>query len=218
MICDTLTWSFDAVTSVPWLEVLKAAAPVATAAIAFTALQNWRRQDRAKREAEFLDQLVEVAHTFVDEMAAPLTHVQLTQAGFAGHAPSGDVADKATAGMVAYIMKRGEEDSKRMLGVLNSIQPTAARLTALTTKGQVFRFEEYEKCKAAATRLALHFSRVQWFASMVGSTMLNWENPEVRKAIGVLLDVDPEAISEDLKASHAAILQFATAAYRRLYG
>ncbi|RDY66708.1 hypothetical protein DX912_11315 [Lysobacter soli] len=218
MLCNALVWSLNAVAGISWLELIKAAAPLATAAIAYTALQNWRRQDRAKREAEFLDQLVETTHTFVDEMAGPLTHIRLTKAGFEGYEPSGGVEDMATAGMVAYIAKRGEEDSKRMLGALNSIQPTAARLTALATKGQVFRFEGYETCKAAATRLALRFSQVQLFAGMIGATTLNWENPEVRNACRILFSADPEAISDDLKASHVTILEFATAAYRRLYG
>jgi hypothetical protein len=52
---DAAVWSLDAITSINWLEVIKALAPVATAVIAFLALKNWRRQDKAKREAEFLD-------------------------------------------------------------------------------------------------------------------------------------------------------------------
>jgi hypothetical protein len=57
-MCDALVWSFDAITSINWLEVIKTLAPVATAVIAFLALKNWQRQDKAKREVEFLDALM----------------------------------------------------------------------------------------------------------------------------------------------------------------
>ncbi|MFZ2872524.1 hypothetical protein [Zavarzinia sp.] len=62
-MCDTLAWAVDAITNINWLEVIKALAPVATAIIAFIALKNWQRQDKAKREAEFLDALIEATHT-----------------------------------------------------------------------------------------------------------------------------------------------------------
>lgn len=66
-MCDTLAWSFDTITRINWLEVIKTLAPVATAVIAFTALKNWQRQDKAKREVEFLDALIEAAHAYIAE-------------------------------------------------------------------------------------------------------------------------------------------------------
>jgi hypothetical protein len=67
-MCDALVRSFDVITSINWLEFIKALAPVATAIIALIALRNWQRQDKAKREAEFLDALVEAMHTYIAEM------------------------------------------------------------------------------------------------------------------------------------------------------
>lgn len=54
--------------AINWLEVLRSLAPVATAGIAFAALRNWRRQDKAKRQPEFLDELIEATHTYFVEV------------------------------------------------------------------------------------------------------------------------------------------------------
>jgi hypothetical protein len=76
-MCHALVWSFDAIASIGWLKLIKALAPVATAFIALLALQNWRRQDKAKREAEFLDALIEAAHTYIAEMRRLITLLEL---------------------------------------------------------------------------------------------------------------------------------------------
>jgi hypothetical protein len=57
----------DAIIHFNWLEVVKTLAPVLTAVIAFFALRNWKRQEKAKREAEFLDALIEAVHTYIAE-------------------------------------------------------------------------------------------------------------------------------------------------------
>jgi hypothetical protein len=107
-MCDGLVWSFDAITSINWLEVIKALAPVATAVIAFLALKNWQRQDKAKREAEFLDALIEAAHTYIAAMPKPITLLEMAKIGMASHAPTGEggeQADIAVKGAIAYMVR-----------------------------------------------------------------------------------------------------------------
>ena len=53
-MCSFVSIALNEIASVSYLELIKALAPVATAVIAFAALKNWMRQDKAKREAEFL--------------------------------------------------------------------------------------------------------------------------------------------------------------------
>jgi hypothetical protein len=64
---QALAW----MTSVNWSKITTTLALVATAVIAFMALRNWQRQDKAKREAEFLDALVEAAHAYISDLPAP---------------------------------------------------------------------------------------------------------------------------------------------------
>ncbi|WP_341644339.1 hypothetical protein [Thauera sp. SDU_THAU2] len=220
-MCDALVWSFDAITSVSWLEVIKALAPVATAIIAFVALRNWQRQDKAKREAEFLDSLIEATHTYIAEMPKPITLLEMAKVGMESHAPtweSGDDADKTVKGAIAYIQKSGEQDAKRLLDVLEAVQPTTIKLRSLATKGQVFKFDNYAKCQNAVTELTWHFDRIEAFTAVIGSPTWNWERPEMLGTLKGVMGIDPNDIRESLKKNNVAIIEFASGAYKRIYG
>src|SRR5258706_13995243 len=68
LMWDALVWSFHTITNINWLEIIKTLAPVTTTVIALIALKNWQHQDKAKREAEFIDVLIEATHTYIAEM------------------------------------------------------------------------------------------------------------------------------------------------------
>jgi hypothetical protein len=220
-MCDALVWSFDAITSINWLEVIKAFAPVATAVIAFLALKNWQRQDKAKREAEFLDALIEAAHTYIAEVPKPITLLEMAKIGMASHAPtweSGEQTDKAVKGAIAYIQKNGERDAKRLLEVLEAVQPSAIELRSLATKGQVFKFDGYAKCQNAVAILTWHFDRIEAFMTVIGSPTWNWEHPEVLTLLKDMMAIDPDDIRKNIKENNVAMLEFARETYERIYG
>ncbi len=220
-MCDALVWSFDAITSISWLEVIKALAPVATAVIAFFALKNWQRQDKAKREAEFLDALIEATHTYIAETPKPITLLEMAKIGMKSHAPtweSGDEADKAVKGAIAYIQSNGEQDAKRLLGVLETVQPATIKLRSLTAKGQVFNFDGYAKCQNAVAALTWHFDRIEAFMAMIGSPTLNWENPEVLQNLKDVMAIDPDEMRKSVQDNNVVIIEFASGAYKRIYG
>lgn len=220
-MCDALVWSFDAITSVNWLEVIKALAPVATAVIAFFALRNWQHQDKAKREAEFLDALIEAAHTYIVEMPKPITLLEMAKIGMASHVPTweeGNEADKAVKGAIAYIQKTGECDSKRLLDVLETVQPSAIKLRSLAAKGQVFKFHDYAKCQKAVAMLTWHFDRIKAFTAVIGSPTWNWEHPDLRKALNDVMAIDPNDVRQNLQENNAAVLEFAGDSYKSIYG
>jgi hypothetical protein len=218
---DAAVSSLDAITSINWLEVIKALAPVATAMIAFLALKNWRRQDKAKREAEFLDALIEAAHTYIAEMPKAVTLFEMAKIGMASHAPtweSGEQADKAVKGAIAYIHKNGEREAKRLLEVLEVVQPSAIKLRSLAAKGQVFKFDGYTKCQDAVALLTWHFDRIEAFTAVVGSPTWNWEHPEVLKHLKDVMTIEPDDIRKSLKENNVAVLEFAGETYKRMYG
>lgn len=220
-MCDALVWSFDAITSISWLEVIKALAPVATAVIAFFALKNWQRQDKAKREAEFLDALIEATHTYIAETPKPITLLEMAKIGMKSHAPtreSGDEANKAVKGAIAYIQSNGEQDAKRLLGVLETVQPATIKLRSLTAKGQVFNFDGYAKCQNAVAALTWHFDRIEAFMAMIGSPTLNWENPEVLQNLKDVMAIDPDEMRKSVQDNNVVIIEFASGAYKRIYG
>src|SRR5277367_1811098 len=184
-----------------WLEVIKALAPVATAFIAFSALKNWQRQDKAKREADFLDALIEAAHTYIAEMPKPITILEMAEIGMVSHAPTwenGEQADIEIKGAIAYIQKYDERDAKRLQEVLETVQPSVIKLRSLGAKGQVFKFDGYAKCWNAVVMLTWHFGRIQAFVTLIGSPTWNWEHPEVLTHLKEMMAIDPDEIRESL--------------------
>jgi hypothetical protein len=217
---DFPVWSFDAITGINWLEVIKALASVVTAVVAFLALKNWQRQDKAKREAEFLDALMEATHTYIAEVSKLVTLLQMAKIGMTSHVPtweSGDEGDKAVKGTIAYIKDHGEQDAKRLEEVLEAVQPSIFELSALAAKGQVFKFDGYAKLQKAVDSLISHFDRMAAFAAVLGSPTWNWEHPAVLKLLKDAMAIDPDEIRRSNKENNLAVLEFAGETYKRIY-
>lgn len=206
---------------IDWFEIVRTVAPVVTAGIAFVALRNWQRQDKAKREAEFLDSLLDAAHTYIAQMPKPITLLGSTMIGMEAHVPTwepGNEAEKKLKGAIAYFEKNGERDSKRLFAELETIRPSTVALRSLVAKGQVFSFHDYAKCQNAVRLLLWHFNRIDSFASVIGLGMWNWENPEVRKSLEAVVSLNAAEVEESLKANNVALIEFAIDTYRRIYG
>ncbi|MEQ1663024.1 MAG: hypothetical protein ABL877_10055 [Thiobacillus sp.] len=211
-------WSLDAIR---WPETISALAAVGTAAIAFGALQTWKHQDKAKREAEFLDALIEAAHTYIADIPRPIMLLEFSKIGMASHAPTweqGEEADKAVKGAIAYIEQNGEHDGKRLLEALEAVQPSAIKLRSLTAKGQVFKFADYANCQNAVAMLTWHFDRMEAFMAFIGSSSWNWENPEVLQRLNNMMAIDPNEIRKSIQDDNVALLKFVSATYKRIYG
>jgi hypothetical protein len=220
-MCDALAWSFERIISISWLEVIKALAPVATAVIALFALKNWQRQDKAKREAEFLDALIEATHTYITEMPKPITLLETAKIGMNSHAPKwerGGEVDMAVKGAIVYIQKYGEQDAKRLREVLAAVQPATIKLRSLTAKGQVFNFDGYAECQRAVEVLTRQFDRIEAFMAIIGSPTGNWENPEVLQRLKKIMAIEPNEIRTSVQDNNVAIIEFASGAYERIYG
>ena len=218
MICDALVWSFDAITGIAWLEVVKALAPVGTAVIAFTALKNWQRQDKAKREAEFLDALIEATHAYLAEMPSPTTLLEMVKIGFLSRMANGDVKEQMVQGAIAYITEHGVTESNRLGDALDVVRPSVVRLDSLATKGQVFQFDGYAACRDSVGKLTSQFRRLEAFGAIIGSPNWNWENPDVLKVLDNAILLSANEVRDQLTSNNTAVLAFAAKTYRRLYG
>lgn len=204
----------SAISEIPWLEVIKTLAPVATAAVAVFALKNWKRQDRAKRESEFLDALVDAVHTYVAEMSSPRTLVRFFEVRIQSHEPTTGNDNP----VVKYIEANGESDSKRLLDALEAVQPSVIRLRSLAAKGQIFKFEDYAACRKSVETLGHQFDKIEALATGISFPSLNWRDPEVSKMLCSLQTIKEEDINNTLKNENAAVLNFARKAYGRIYG
>jgi hypothetical protein len=217
-VCDELIWFFHAIIRLDWLEILKALAAVTTAVIAFLALKNWQRQDKAKREAEFLDTLIDAAHAYIAETPKLVWLLTVAKIGMKSHAPIGEIGDQTVKGAINYIETKGEQESKRLGNALDAVQPTVIRLRSLSAKGQMFKFENYAKCQNAVVLLTWQFDRMESFMTIIGSPTLYWDNPEVLRVLKNMIALDPEEIRKSLEDNNVAVLEFAQSVYNRLYG
>jgi hypothetical protein len=214
---QVVTW----LANIDWLEVIRSLATLATAGIAFAALKNWQRQDRAKREVEFLDALIEAVHAYVVEIGRPIALVGTTRIGMRCQTSSWDDDDEAGAvskGAIPYIKASGEQAAKRLFDELNEVRPASIKLRSLAAKGQVFGFKEYARCQNAVAMLARQFDRIEAFAAIVGSTTLNWKHPEVQRSLKNALTVEENDLRKQVGDNNVAVLEFARETYARIYG
>jgi hypothetical protein len=221
MICNSIVSAFDALTSVNWLDVIKTVVALATAVVAVLALRNWQRQDRGKREAEFLDALIDAVHAYIVEMGRPIALVEMVRIGMRSQTSSWndeDAAEATAKGAVAYIKKDGEREAKRLFEALNDVRPASIKLGTLGTKGQVFGFNGYSKCHTAIAKLVWQFDRIEALAGIVGSPTFNWDHPEVQHCLTSVLTVEPEDIRKRINENSAAVLNFARETYAGIYG
>ena len=109
---------FGYLASVDYLKIFGSFAPFVTLIIAFIALKNWQRQDKAKRQAEFLDSLIETAHGLIQEVQGLTLLLETSKIGMKSHEltqPNNVETDTTIRGIIAYVKRHGERDGKRLL-------------------------------------------------------------------------------------------------------
>jgi hypothetical protein len=217
-MCDALVWSFNALAGLPWLEFIELTASVGTVVIAFLALKNWKEQERAKRQAEFLDQLMEASYAYISEMSKPVAIVRFIRMAMACHAPTWEAGDQSVKGAIAYIEKSGVEAAKSLDTALQAVQSGVIRLRSLSAKGQVFRFEDYAKCQNAVIKLTWQYGRLDALAACIGLPSLNWSNPEVLSSLNSVMQIDADDILKSFEEDSVAIMEFIKYTYGRIYG
>jgi hypothetical protein len=211
----------DAIVRLPWFEFIKAISSIVTAVIAALALRNWQRQDKAKREAEFLDALIETGNAYVSELSRPTTVLGIAKIAMKAHAPTwedGDSTEIALKGAMAFIEKDGERLGKTLFQELEVLKLSTIKLRSLATKGHIFRFKNYGKCQSSVKKLTWHFDRMQAFAAVIQSSSWNWSNPEVKKTLLNIMTIDPDEIRDDSAANNAVLIAFARSTYEHIYG
>ena len=215
-MCAAAAWLFEIIASWRWPEIFTAAGTVALSAFAYRALAAWKGQERAKRETDFLSELVDAVHRYIAEMSKPITLTKFIKIGMDSHSPEGEL--DGIVGAITYIRKRGADDSKRLMSELGAIQPTTIRIRSLIAKGQAFKFDGYSKCYNAVQMLAWHFDRLEALAAIIAYGELNWNNPEVINQLRTGMDIAADDIGKKLGEENVTVLTFFVETYERIYG
>lgn len=201
-----------------WAEIVKSGVSIWVAIVATLALKTWKRQSKAQKQTDFMDEITNSVHEFVMAMSAPTEMVKYIKIGIESYSrapdlPSGIENPEA----VAYIKKNGKEDSKELISHLNLCSPSLAKIRSLSAKGQVLGFLNYEQCQTACTMLAWQHERVQALCYLIDNPSLNWENPEVQKTLSKVIQLDPQEIRRQLEEHNTMFLIFVKENYRRIF-
>lgn len=201
-----------------WAEIVKGGVSIWVAIVATLALKTWKRQSKAQKQTDFMDEITNSVHEFVMAMSAPTEMVKYIKIGIESHSrapglPSGIENPEA----VAYIQKNGKEDSKMLIEYLNLCRPSLAKIRSLSAKGQVLGFKNYEQCQTACTMLAWQHERVQALCYIIGNPSLYWQNHEVQKLLSKGIQLDSEEIRRQLEEYNTMFLIFVKENYRRIF-
>lgn len=217
MFCTFLVNLQLFLTNLNWPEIAKSVAALVTASVAMMALKNWKRQDKAKREIEFLDSLVDAVHEFITAMAIPLAQFEFERIAMKAREPSsGD--DKEYAGAIAYISENGDQAGAKLMQSLQNIEPSVTLLRSKIAKGQFFNFDGYQDCLTAVQKMTQQYEILSAAAAIIQSKNWNWNIPEIINTISnTILRNNATDMREILKKGNITALDFATKIYKATY-
>lgn len=208
-------------TDVNWLDFLQALASVAAPVIALLALRTWRKQDKAKKEADFIDALLETLHTYTLAMSNPIALLDLIKIGMESYAPTWESAaenDIHFKGAINYIEKNGKSDAGRLSDSLKTAHSAVSQLRSLMVKCEAFNFDTCKELQEAIVMLTRPYERIVALQRVLALQPLNWDNPKVRSCLKDMMKIEPDAINKNIGASYNSVIELCRGAYRRIYG
>jgi len=151
-----------------WAEIVKCIVSIWVAAVATFALKTWKRQSRAQKQIDFMDDLTNSVHEFIVSLAGAIEMVRYVKIRIESHAGMPDLdTEIENPEAVAYIQRRGKEDSKRLFEYLKSYSPALTRIRSLSVKGQVLGLKNYKDCYNACSMLT-------WQHEVTSTILLNF--------------------------------------------
>lgn len=201
-----------------WSEILKVAAACWTAIIATLALDNWKRQTKAQKQTEFLDELTDAVHEFINLIAAPTEMVRYIMFGVESYSgmPQLDKSLKNPEA-VAYIQKQGVEDAKKLYEYLKPCTSVLAKIQSLVAKGQVFGFSKYSECQNSCSVMARQQERIQALCYMIGNPSHNWQNSKVQDTLASVLTISADNLKQQLQEQNVKFIVFVKDSYAAAY-
>ena len=192
-----------------WAEIVKCIVSIWVAVVATLALKTWKRQSKAQKQIDFMDDLTNSVHEFIFSLAGPIEmvkHIKIAIESYAGTPDLDTEIDNPEA--VAYIQRHGKEDSKRLYEYLKSCSPALTRIRSLSAKGQVLGLKNYKECYNACSMLTWQHDRIQALCYMIGSDSLYWKNPKVQEFLSKVIQLDSEEINKGIEEQNAKFLAF----------
>ena len=199
--------------------MLTALASIWVAVIATRALCTWKYQTRAEKHIQFMDELTDTVHEYIQAMVASIEVLKYIEIAIEAHSKTASVKHEhaKNAGVISYIVKNGKADQTRLVEYLDKVRPTMSRMASLAAKGQVMDFENYRQCYDACTMLAWSHRQIGAVAMIIGNGHLNWDNERVQQTLDKVMTVKSRSISENLEKHNRIFLEFVKQNYKSLF-
>lgn len=199
-------------------NILAALAAIWVAFTAKSGLDTWKHQIRTQKYIQFMDELNDTVHEYIQAMEAPIQSFGFIKMSIDCHSEVEQLKQNNTenSGIIAYIEKNGKSDQVRLNQYLDNVRPIRSRMMSLATKGQVLGFDKYTECYNACTMLAWSLNQIEAVAGMIGSVNLNWQNVKIQQTLSKIMTVDEESIRENIKTQNVIFLKFIKQNYQTL--
>lgn len=205
-----------------WANIIQGIGSIWIALIARKALTTWKSQLKAEKQIEFLDDLVNTTHEFVQYLSPAIQMLEIIKRSISCHKGldyqfEKDVEDKDIAQVISYIKKSGKKDFKTINEYLNKCIISMNKIRSLAVKGQVLGFANYNKCQVSCESIIWQHGRLEAFSYMIQNDSAYWPNKEIQDYIALISQLTSKEIKEDLSKHQIIFLEFVTDTYKSIY-
>ena len=200
-----------------WQAIIQSVVGICVVIIAALALSTWKRQIKAHKHIEFLDELTDTIHNFILSMSEPIFHMEFTKIGIDSYKGlHNEPEDIKNPEAVAFIKERGKSTEGNTRECLMAVKPILSKMQSLVTKGQIFGIDNYYQCQDVCAMLGWSYNQIVHFFSFIGHQNWYWYNPEVQSTLEKILSINPEDIKNNLAEQNTKFLLFARQAYTNI--
>jgi hypothetical protein len=205
------------ITKSDWIEVLKSLPTFVTATVAYCALRNWRRQERAKHVSSFLAELLQAALKIKHSMAKACSLVSFVQKSIID-ALDEDAPSPEWRRSMQHLQRYAKSDAARLKEILKDAEPALLKLEELVFQGNIYNFDRYEVCRASIEGALRLVHVMELFLIMLDQDYETVDEEEAIRQIRFLQSPDVKTYETRFNSRLNEILDYASRQYRSTYG
>ncbi|WP_411991810.1 hypothetical protein [Agarivorans sp. DSG3-1] len=210
LVCKILAWD--------WGEMIQVATGVGTLIIAWVAMSTWKKQLKVQKVTGLLDELTDSVHEFIHQVSLPTQQLQYIRIAIKSMQYDMSLNNELKhPRLVRYIEKSGNEAALKLKDNLIPCDSSVHRIRSLIVKAQVFQIEDFDKCSNACLMLVWQYDRLWAIYSMLCSSGMNWEHPDVIKQLDDIDKITHIEIEQALSQHQVKFLEFVKETYNEQY-
>lgn len=204
--------------SIDWFEFAQAVAAIGMLIVASMALSTWKVQAKAHKQTDFLDELTDYVHEYLQKLSAPIELLKLIKIQIESYENiPGQPDHGAITHIAAFIEAHGVENSERLWATLHECNQSLFKINSLVARGQVYGFKNFGTCRGSIKMLTWQHNRLQAVAAIIGDPNFNWDNPEVAKTVQKVLDTGADDIEAHIEKHNVEYIGFVNENYKVIY-